>query len=70
MSKFQNGISFYTKGKVEVTVPFPEEDVCCANCIFYTKRHDQPRCYLTSNVLFNPQYDIDCDCPLNFSKEN
>lgn len=70
MSDFKNGISFYTTASITLKVNFPEEDVNCRNCIFYTKRNDQPRCYLTSNVLFNPLYDIDCDCPLNFNKES
>ena len=71
MSKFENGVSFYTKAKINKTVAFPENEVCCQYCEFCRAEKEIGRywCRLTNDMLYNPQARVlPRNCPLEFEK--
>ena len=69
MKNFSRGVSYYTKGTVEIG--FPESDCCCWWCplmkVDYTKREV---CAKTGEILLAPQYSVGQFCPIHFNKEN
>jgi hypothetical protein len=72
MKEFRNGVSYYTKGMVEIS--FPEDDVCCYRCPlmgFDYNRTDREYCKKTGEFLPSPKHMVGFDCPLKFeNKEN
>lgn len=69
MKQFPNGISYYTKGTVEIG--FPEDDVCCHWCPFmvYDYKLDRERCSRSGEILIAPKSYIGFMCPINFITE-
>ena len=70
MKNFDKGVSYYTKGKVEVS--FPEDDVCCYRCplMGIESKSDREYCRRTGEYLPAPRHTIGYDCPINFKEEN
>lgn len=54
--KFENGVSYFTKGVAEITVNFPEDFVSCQFCPFCRGESDLKRywCRLTNNMIYSP----------------
>lgn len=59
MSKFDNGVKYYTAAKVNQMVFFPEKEVKCQYCQFCRAEKDLNRywCRLTNRMIINPFYD-------------
>lgn len=70
MKNFDKGVSYYTRGKVEVS--FPEDDVCCYRCplMGIEMKSDREYCRRTGELLPAPRHTIGYDCPINFKEEN
>ena len=69
MKEFSRGVSYYTKGTVEVS--FPEDDVCCFRCpLMYTEYSSKrERCGRSGEILPAPRDSIGYFCPLKFTEE-
>ena len=70
MKAFKNGVSYYTKGTLDIY--FPENDVCCFRCPLLGKERGTEREYCKRTGYYLPAYadDIEMNCPINFTKEN
>ena len=69
---FENGVSFYTEGKIELSVFFPEGDVRCKWCPFCRAEESLGRfwCRLTNKMIYNPNYaGLPDGCPITIKKE-
>ena len=69
---FENGVSFYSEGKIELSVFFPEGDVRCKWCPFCRAEESLGRfwCRLTNKMIYNPNYDgLPDGCPITVKKE-
>ena len=69
---FENGVSFYTEGKIELSVFFPEDDVRCKRCQYCRAEESLGRfwCRLTNKMIYNPNYDgLPDGCPITIKKE-
>ena len=69
---FEKGVSFYTKGTVEVSVFFPEDDVRCLWCPFCRAEEAFGRfwCRLNNKMIYNPKYEgLPDSCPITIEKE-
>lgn len=72
MKEFESGVRFYTKGRAEITVNFPEKEVKCKWCPFCRAEQTLGRywCRLTNKMLYNPEsYELGQDCPLIFGSD-
>jgi hypothetical protein len=69
MKNFSRGVSYYTKGTVEIG--FPEDDICCWRCpMMGTETHTQREyCRRTGEYLPAPRDIIGMNCPIEFKKE-
>lgn len=70
---FANGVKFYTVGRAEVTVAFPERDVSCRWCPFCrieTKELQRYKCYLREQkFIANPDaFGLPDFCPLELDE--
>ncbi len=70
----QNGsVQYYTKGKYETIVNFPEKDVACRHCPYCRYRITNGSriyiCSLTYETLISPGRSIGALCQLKFKKE-
>ena len=70
MKNFDKGVSYYTRGTVEIS--FPEDDVCCCRCPLMGIEMASSReyCRRTGEYLPSPRHLIGFDCPINFEEEN
>lgn len=63
-------IEYYTLGKIgEDDIWFPEDDICCKNCIrAYTDSMNRAKCPVLNRIIFdkNARYD---DCPIDITGE-
>ena len=69
---FENGVSFYTEGKIELSVFFPEGDVRCKWCRFCRAEESLGRfwCRLTNKMIYNPNFNgLPDGCPITIKKE-
>lgn len=67
MKEFRNGVSYYTKANV--TIGFPENDVCCHWCPLMTRDPNlRDVCGKTGELLLAPKHTIGFNCPLIFEK--
>lgn len=66
MRDFSRGVSYYTRGTVEVG--FPENDVCCRWCpmMGMELKIDRAYCKKTGEYLTAPNFDIGANCPIKF----
>ena len=61
-------VLFYTKGKCEITVNFPENNVACKYCQYYS--YATHHCGVDKNIVPPyPEKAIDDNCPLIFESE-
>lgn len=69
MKNFTKGVSYYTKGAVDIT--FPEDDICCYYCPIMSSEYkpDRPYCRLTGEYLLAPQHMVGERCPIRFEEE-
>lgn len=69
MKSFSNGVLFFTEATL--TVPFPEDDVCCHWCplMGVEVKTDREYCRRTGEYLTNPKTGVGGFCPLE-TKEN
>lgn len=71
MKDFSRGVSYYTRGTVEIC--FPEDDICCHWCpmMGIEIKSDRAYCRRTGEYLPGTRYIVGVNCPLNFEdKEN
>lgn len=69
--EFDNGVDYYTQGKAEIVVNFPENQIVCRWCPFCRAESELSRfwCRLTNTMIYNPGTGISGNCPLNFENE-
>ena len=67
MKDFSRGVSYYTKGRIELG--FPEDDVCCRWCplMGVEIKTDRFYCRRTGEYLLAPNYMIGTQCPIDFT---
>lgn len=71
MKDFRRGIKFYTYGKCEITMEFPENDICCQHCrMSYKDGMGRIMCTLLSHEIYRPKVGIMQECPLTFEIES
>lgn len=65
MGRFDKGVTKYTVATAEVTVNFPEDNVCCRWCQFlkHYDSIDRDRCMLTNDILYSREI-VGYNCPL------
>lgn len=66
MKDFSRGVSYYTKGAVEIG--FPEDDICCRWCplMRVELKTDRPYCGKTGEYLVSPNFTVGTNCPITF----
>ena len=69
MKDFSRGVSYYTKGHVEIG--FPEDDVACCWCPMLGSelKTDRPYCRRTGEYLVAPKFMIGTLCPMIFEND-
>ena len=68
---YYHGVRFYTTGKTELKIHFPETDVSCFHCwMRYKDSGDRQMCRLMNRELYYIKDGIHEDCPLIFEEEN
>lgn len=71
MAKERQAVTHYTKGKAEITVFFPNDEVSCENCDFCLVERYRAKCKLQRERII-PLTCLDSipfDCPLTFDFE-
>lgn len=70
MRDFSRGVSYYTRGTVEVG--FPEDDVCCRWCplLRVELKTDRSYCCKTGEYLVSPSFFVGQLCPIVFDGGN
>lgn len=70
MKDFTRGVSWYTKGFVEIG--FPEDDICCHWCpmLAVDVKADRAWCRKTGEYLVAPKLFVGQMCPVKFELEN
>ena len=67
--RFDEGVKFYTRGTLTVTVNLPEGERKCKWCPFYRRDNDvRARCLITNRILYSAEWIPD-DCPITFESE-
>lgn len=69
MKDFSRGVSYYTKGHIEID--FPEDDARCWWCPLMRVELKTERCYCgkTGEYLVAPRFIIGSLCPVQFDEE-
>ena len=69
MKDFSRGVSYYTKGKVEIG--WPEDDICCNWCpmMGVESRTERAYCRKTGEYLVAPKFMIGSRCPVIFEED-
>lgn len=64
MKDFPKGVSYYTKGMVEIS--FPENDICCFRCPLLASEYKPNReyCKLTGEYILASQHMVGERCPI------
>lgn len=70
MKDFKFGVKYYTLGKLETQVGFPENQAVCGYCPFVKSEFDlkRHRCLVTDEMLYSLEIR-GRECPLKFSGE-
>lgn len=66
------GVDYYTVGRLEMTVHFPNGKVICVNCPLCARDGRCPMrtiCMATGEVLDSPTLCIGNRCPIRFEEE-
>lgn len=68
MRSFSRGVSYYTKGTVNIF--FPEDDVCCYRCpmMGVELKSDREYCRSTGEYLPAPRDIVGFQCPIVIEK--
>lgn len=67
-----DGVGYYTSGVAHVDVHFPENKVCCANCVPFCRYEEAFRrysCRATGEQILTPFATIGQRCPIEFIKQ-
>ena len=65
MKRFDDGVQFYTTGRMQMDIPFPEDETVCYYCRFCNRdRLDRPYCMATSEILTNINATRGQSCPI------
>lgn len=68
----RDGVGWYTSGTASVEVHFPEDKVCCANCVTFCRFEEAFKrysCRATGEQLLYPFTTIGAMCPVELKKE-
>lgn len=68
----KNGVDWYTSGVASVEIHFPEDKVCCANCVPFCRFEEAFKrysCRATGEQLLYPFVTIGAMCPIKFKEE-
>ena len=70
MARFDNGIAWYTIGRVNLRIAFPEGEVKCKWCPHLRADEANGRhfCRLTGSIVYSKEIIAD-DCPIEFTGE-
>lgn len=71
MSRFKNGVSYYTIGKMVAVVHFPEDEVTCFHC--WMRDNDtigRPVCRALNRELYYIKEGRHEDCPLTIERKD
>lgn len=63
----KNGVSYYTKADVTMTISFPEDRVCCRYCPLCVKDPDNYGrlvCFESREILVYPDVTIGANCKI------
>lgn len=66
-----DGVCYYTSGVAHVDVHFPENKVCCANCVPFCRYEEAFRrysCRATGEQILTPFSTVGQLCPIEFAK--
>lgn len=66
-----SGVSSYKKGKTEVEINFPNDDVACRWCWLFLKYEDNYKrysCRLTNEWILDPLNCVGEQCPLKIKE--
>ena len=68
MKDFSRGVSYYTRGTVEVG--FPEDDCVCRWCplMRVELKTDRSYCGKTGEYLVAPNFSVGTSCPIKFDE--
>lgn len=72
MSEVKNGVPWYTSGTATVDIHFPEDRVCCANCVVFCRYEEAFKrysCRATGEQILFPFNSRGAMCPIQFNKE-
>jgi len=68
---YRQGVSYYTYGKMELSIPFPEDKVYCFHCVMrYKDSTDRQMCRLLHEEIYDIKSGVREDCPLKFESED
>lgn len=71
MKDFRQGVRYYTSGHAEISIAFPEDDVCCQHCwMSYRDGMDRYMCRWLNTEIYRPRAGILVECPLRFEHED
>jgi hypothetical protein len=70
MSRFPKGIRYYTKGRLELIINFPEDKTVCQWCPFCRNEDSLKRwkCLVTGEYLVYPFVSVGNECPIIFEE--
>ena len=65
---FEDGVTYYTRGRAEFNVFFPEDKVVCKWCRFCRHDNGEERhvCRLTNEILYEVNKTRGRECPIYF----
>lgn len=71
MSRFEQGVRWYTRGVIEISISFPEDAVCCRYCPHMRADANGTRykCGLTGEILMRIDKLGNC-CPVIIEEES
>jgi len=68
MKDFKDGVKYYTTAQCTITVFFPENDVCCLHCPYFSR--SSGHCQLDKNITPpRPDRLVDRMCPLEILED-
>lgn len=71
MSEVKIGVPWYTSGMATVDVHFPEDRICCSNCVVFCRYEDAFRrysCRATGEQILSPFTQRGAACPIKFEE--
>lgn len=68
MRDISSGVSWYTVGRAQLEINFPEDHVCCKYCRYRETDRPGHRCILTNEIIYDLNY-LDRQCPIKDLEE-